>query len=225
MLVGANVKFTVAKNNLLYSQLLFDEFLLDELRADFSQLRNPDDSIRSGWWANKYGVQFGWTSFDLFKIKGLQTRVELNLVRPYTYAHSSVTQAYSHDNISLAHPLGANFYEYLIRINYEIKRWNFALNYHQNSQGRSSFGENYGENLQLSNVSRQREYENELAQGERFDVNYVEATTSYLLNKKMNTTLSASFVARGESYQYQTNNSNFIVVRIHSNLFNKYFDY
>ena len=225
VLVGANVKLTVAKNNLLYSQLLFDEFLLDELRADFSQLRNPNDSIRSGWWANKYGVQFGWTSFDLFKIKGLQARAELNLVRPYTYAHSSVTQAYSHDNISLAHPLGANFYEYLIRINYEIKRWNFALNYHQNSQGRSSFGENYGENLQLSNVSRQREYENELAQGERFDVNYVEATTSYLLSKKMNTTLSASFVARGESSQYQTNNSNFIMVRIHSNLFNKYFDY
>jgi len=225
VLVGANLKLTISKNHVFYGQLLFDEFLLAELRADVNQLRNPDDSIRSGWWANKYGVQLGWTAFDLFKIEGLQTRVEFNLVRPYTYAHSSSTQAYSNDNISLAHPLGANFYEFIVRANYEVKRWNFSLNYHENKQGRSNFGQNFGENLQLSNVSRVLEYENELIQGQQVVVRYLESSVSYLLHQKTNTTLSASYIGREENagtIQYSTN---FFMLRIHSNLFNKYFDF
>ena len=224
-LVGANLKLTIAKNHVLYSQLLFDEFLLAELRADVNQWRNPNDSIRSGWWANKYGIQLGWTSFDLFKIKGLQTRVEFNLIRPFTYAHSNSTQAYSHDNISLAHPLGANFYEFVSRVNYEFERWNFALNYHQNKQGRSNFGQNYGENVQFSNVSRELEYENELVQGQQVVVKYLEGTVSYLLYKKTNTTLSVSHFLRNENDGTEKATTNFFMLRLHSNLFNKYFDF
>lgn len=225
VLVGANLKLTISKNHVFYSQLLFDEFLLAELRADVNQWRNPNDSIRSGWWANKYGVQFGWTAFDLFKIEGLQTRVEFNLVRPYTYAHSNSTQAYSHDNLSLAHPLGANFYEFVSRANYEVNRWNFALNYHQNTQGRSNFGQNFGESLQLSNTSRELEYENTLGQGQQVVVKFLEASVSYLLYKKTNTTLSISHVAREENIESSKSSSNFFMLRLHSNLFNKYFDY
>lgn len=224
-LVGANLKLTIAKNHVFYSQLLFDEFLLAELRADVNQWRNPNDSIRSGWWANKYGIQLGWTSFDLFKIKGLQTRLEFNLVRPFTYAHSNTTQAYSQDNISLAHPLGANFYEFVSRINYEVDRWNFAFNYHQNKQGRSNFGQNYGENIQFSNISRELEYENELAQGQEVVVKYLEGTISYLLHKKTNTTLSVSHVSRKENDGSEKLSTNFFMLRLHSNLFNKYFDF
>ena len=224
-LVGANLKATISKNHVLYSQLLFDEFLLAELRADVNQWRNPNDSIRSGWWANKYGIQIGWTSFDLLKIKGLQTRVEFNLVRPYTYAHSNSTQAYSHDNLSLAHPLGANFYEFVSRANYEVDRWNFAMNYHQNKQGRSNFGQNYGENLQFSNTPRELEYENEIAQGQQVIVKYLEATVSYLIYKKTNTTLSVSHVIREENVEKTKLSTNFFMIRLHSNLFNKYFDF
>lgn len=225
VLVGANLKLTIAKNQVFYSQLLFDEFLLDELRADLTQLRNPNDSIRSGWWANKYGIQFGWTSFDLFKIKGLQTRVEFNLVRPYTYAHSNPTQAYSHNNLSLAHPLGANFYEYLVRLNYEVNRWNFAINYHQNRQGKSTFGTNYGENLQLTNVSRELDYENELTQGQQVNVQYLEGTVGYLLHKRTSTTVSITYINREETGSPQSLASNLFMIRLHSNLFNKYFDF
>ena len=225
VLVGANLKLTIGKNHVLYSQLLFDEFLLAELRADVVQWRNPNDSIRSGWWANKYGIQMGWTSFDLFKIRGLQTRVEFNVVRPFTYAHGNTTQAYSHDNLSLAHPLGANFYEFVSRVNYEVDRWNFALNYHQNKQGQSNFGENFGENLQFSNTSREAEYENEVTQGQQVIVKYLEASVSYLLYKKTNTTLSVSHVSRAENGGAASSSTNFFMLRLHSNLFNKYFDF
>jgi hypothetical protein len=224
-LVGANLKLTLGKTHVLYAQLLFDEFLLSALRADANQWRNPNDSILSGWWGNKYGIQLGWTAYDLFKVKGLQARVEFNMVRPYTYAHSNSTQAYSNDNISLAHPLGANFHEFIIRINYEVKRWNFALNYHQSEQGRSSLGQNFGENVQLSNVTRAMEYENELTQGNKFVIRFSEVSVSYLLSQKLNTTVSASYIARGETNVRNNTNNNLFMLRIHSNLFNKYFDY
>lgn len=224
-LVGANLKLTIGKNHVLYSQLLFDEFLLAELRADVNQFRNPNDSIRSGWWANKYGIQLGWTSFDLFKVNGLQTRVEFNLVRPYTYAHSNSIQAYTHDNLSLAHPLGANFYELVARVNYERDRLNFTVNYHQNKQGRSSFGQNFGEDLQLSNITRVTEYENQLGQGQSVLVKYLETSISYLVYKKTNTTLSISHISRGENDGVSNSTNNFFMLRLHSNLFNKYFDF
>jgi len=226
-LVGANLKLTLGKTHVLYSQLLFDEFLLNKLRADVNQWRNPNDSILSGWWGNKYGIQLGWTAFDLFKVKGLQARVEFNMVRPYTYAHSSPTQAYSNDNISLAHPLGANFYEFLTRINYEVKRWNFSLNFHQSKQGLSSFLNNAGENLQISNekVKVDSEYENQVAQGVQVITRYTEASVSYLLSSKMGTTISASYINRDQVYIRQTSNGSLLMLRIHSNLFSKYFDY
>lgn len=224
-LVGANVKFTLGKNHVLYSQALFDEFLLDELQADITQLRNPNDSIRSGWWANKYGLQIGWTAFDLFKVKGLQTRVEFNAVRPYTYAHSSPTQAYSNDNISLAHPLGANFYEFIAHVNYEVKRWNLGVKYHQSKQGVSSSFDNYGDNLQLSNATRIQEYENRFAQGSEQIVKYAEASASFLLNKNANAIISLSYLQREITYSNSVSSNNLIMLRLHSNLFSKYFDY
>ncbi|MBL4708111.1 MAG: hypothetical protein JKY48_06690, partial [Flavobacteriales bacterium] len=149
-LVGLNVKITPFKNHVFYSQLIFDEFLLEQIKADFNQFRKPDEDIRSGWWANKYGVQLGWTAFDFFKVAGLQVRLEFNLVRPYTYAHSSSTQAYSNYNISLAHPLGANFHELVSRLEYTKDRWRVKLQYNQSRKGFSGFGENLGENIQVS---------------------------------------------------------------------------
>jgi len=46
-LLGGSMKFRIKKNNILYGQLILDEFKLDELQAG------------TGWWANKYGYQFG----------------------------------------------------------------------------------------------------------------------------------------------------------------------
>ena len=48
-------------------------FCYQKLKADFNQFRNPDEEIQSGWWANKYGVQLGWKTFDFLNVHGLQT--------------------------------------------------------------------------------------------------------------------------------------------------------
>ncbi|MDC1451818.1 hypothetical protein N8371_05350, partial [Vicingaceae bacterium] len=89
----------------------------------------------------------------------------------------------------------------------------------------SNFGQNFGESLQLSNTSRELEYENALAQGQKIVVKYLEASVSYLICKKANTTLSLSHIAREENIENSSSSTNFFMLRLHSNLFNKYFDY
>ena len=94
--LGANLKVRIFKKHIFYGQLILDEFLLKELKSG------------DGWWANKYGFQFGYKVFDLFNVQGLGAQIEYNEVRPFTYSHVSSLQNYGHMNQSLAHPLESN---------------------------------------------------------------------------------------------------------------------
>ena len=91
--VGFDFKANIAKRAQVYGQFLLDEFFLKELRA------------RDGWWANKYGIQLGAKYIDLFNVKNLDVQGEVNIVRPFTYAHTDSVSNYSHFNQPLAHPL------------------------------------------------------------------------------------------------------------------------
>jgi hypothetical protein len=111
--IGVQLAYKVNKQVQLYSQVLFDEFLLAELRA------------RNGWWANKFGIQFGIKGNDITGVKGLSYLTEMNLVRPYTYSHGNTGQSSSHQSTMLAHPLGSNFAEWNTRLRYAKDKWDF----------------------------------------------------------------------------------------------------
>jgi hypothetical protein len=91
----------------LYGQLLLDEFILKQITKN------------NGYWANKWGLQLGLKYIDAFTIKNLDVQFESNRVRPYTYAHSDSVANYTHYNLPLAHPLGANFQELIGIIKYQ----------------------------------------------------------------------------------------------------------
>ena len=105
--------FKIRKKNILYTQLILDEFLLSEIKSG------------NGWWANKYGYQFGLKSYDFLWVKNLSLQLEYNAVRPFPYKHSytptsiSTLQNYAHFNAPLAHPLGANFKEFIAIAHYQ----------------------------------------------------------------------------------------------------------
>ncbi len=225
VLVGTNIKFTVLKKQIFYFQALLDEFLLSELQADFNQWRNPNQNIRSGWWANKYALQIGWRSIELFQLKGLDTRIEFNMARPFTYAHSSPTQSYSHYNHSLAHPLGANFEELLFIAQYSKEDWYIRLHLNQTKQGLSAIGENFGENLQASNVSRSKEYENKVLQGTSNIVRFIDIGYSKRVFSRTNTFVQLGYRYRKETLGQNEFEDQFFYVKMTSNLFNRYFDY
>ncbi len=133
----ANLKYRVQ----LYGQLLLDEFLLSEVRAD------------NGWWGNKTALQIGAKAIDLFGVKNLDLQLEVNRVRPFTYSHRDSVGGYSHYNQPLAHPLGANFREVLGILRYQPKpKWMAELKLIRFVQGVDSSSRSFGGNILLPNI-------------------------------------------------------------------------
>ena len=103
--IGIDFKYNFAKRFSLYGQFMLDEFSSKEFFKN------------TGYWAKKFGVQFGGKYIDVFGINNLDYQVEWNYARPYTYSHYDDAN-YAHYNQALAHPLGANFEEWS-----HIVRW------------------------------------------------------------------------------------------------------
>ncbi len=134
-LAGLDFKANIAHRAQLYGQLLLDEFIL-------SEIKNKPTS-----WVNKWGIQLGLKYVDAFGLKNFDVQVETNRVRPFTYSHNDTIANYTHYNQPLAHPLGANFQEFIGIINYQpAPKWyiNLYANYYY--QGLDTANQNFGGN-------------------------------------------------------------------------------
>jgi hypothetical protein len=107
-LLGFDFKWLVGKKASIYSQFVLDEFLT-------KHMFNGDGS-----WTNKYSFQLGGKYVDAFGVPNLDLQLETNIVRPYTYSHKDGGRNYVHYNQALAHPLGANFKEYIGILRYKV---------------------------------------------------------------------------------------------------------
>ena len=56
-------------------------------------------------------------------IDGLWLRIEYNSSKHFTGAHTLPLQGITHNNLPLAHPLGAGYNEYVGQVSYKWKRW------------------------------------------------------------------------------------------------------
>ncbi|WP_025765211.1 capsule assembly Wzi family protein [Dyadobacter tibetensis] len=100
-LLGLDFRWLIGNKMSVYSQFVLDEFLT-------KYMFNGSKS-----WTNKYSFQLGSKYIDAFEIPNLDLQAEYNLARPYTYSHKDGGRNYTHYGQSLAHPLGANFREFL----------------------------------------------------------------------------------------------------------------
>lgn len=167
-LLGLHISYQPWKRLNIYGQLVIDEFRFNELFGE-----------RRGWWGNKYGFQIGLQYPDAFSLPQLDLQAEFNTVRPYTYTHSDSSGSYTHFNQELAHPLGANFREFIGKINYQIgSKWLFELTLMYAVFGEGRLGENYGKNVRLSNLDRIMEFGNETTQGYGATTTYLHFTVS-----------------------------------------------
>ncbi|MEO8110874.1 MAG: hypothetical protein ABI594_12610 [Ginsengibacter sp.] len=130
---GIDFKTNVAHHFQFYGQLLLDEFILKEVTKN------------DGYWANKFAYQLGGKYIDAFNLKNLDLQFETNRARPFTYSHNDIVANYTHYNQPLAHPLGANFQEYIGILKYQpAAKWYFNARGIYYYQGLDSLGENFG---------------------------------------------------------------------------------
>lgn len=101
-LMGFAVNVKVGRRSLAYGQLMFDEFLMSNIRAG------------NGWYGNKQGFQLGYVAHGAFRLPALTLRTEFNYVRPFMYGHYDPRQSYTHGGQPLAHSYGSGFQELLL---------------------------------------------------------------------------------------------------------------
>lgn len=213
-LLGLNTKFKIGHYSVLYGQLMLDEFKFSELKAN------------KGWWANKFAIQAGLRSFDLFHLKNLNGLVEFNMAKPYMYSQRNSLKSYGNYNEPLAHPAGANFWEALAILNYRYKRLDITAKVNYTCFGIDSANNlnNVGQDIFKSYDTRDADYGNKIVQGRKATLLYTDLRLSYRLNPKNNLRIELGIVQRNDSVENTTSNDTVFTFGIRSSFRNFYYD-
>ena len=168
-LLGLNINYQLNQSFSIYSQLMLDN-------------------------SKKKGLQLGLKWFEFAKVKNSWVQLEFNSVEAYSYSSSTelILQSYSHSNQELAHPLGANFNEFIMLAHFEKGRWlttGKILFSSQNSYNNVGLGSNIliAENIPNTNATYSKK------------VSLSGLEISYLFNRKTNMQLFGSYYYRNES--------------------------
>lgn len=222
VLMGANLKCSYRQYN-IYGQLLLDDL-------NISRQKDSDENYSGGFFQNKFAYQIGLKANAPFNLKNLFVLGEYNQVQPYTYAHKSPMQNYTHMNQALAHSLGANFKEMVGIINYSYQKWNLEFKWNCAIYGADSTGTHFGKNIFLSDFEAERDgehisYGNFIGQGVKTTQDYISATLSYQAIKNSNLYLYGKIISRRINSNLEELNHLYYMVGIKTNLHNSYFDF
>jgi hypothetical protein len=212
-LYGINASYKFKNQYVAYGQLMVNEFVLKEM---FN---------RSGYWGNKQGVQLGIKGFDLFKVNNLEGQLEMNTVRPYSYSANDPKKNYGHYGQPLAHPLGANFKEYLGIFNYRYQNFDARLQFIRASYGLDVGTESNGKDIYKSYFQRTGDYGAFIGQGLKTRLRYHQLIVAYILNPKNNLRIEVGYTHRRESNIQYTNTQQIFNIGLRSSFRNIYNDF
>ncbi len=222
-IIGLDAKANLAGKFQVYGQFSLDEFLLSEMKRN------------RGWWANKYGIQIGAKYIDAFGLKNLDLQVEHNRVRPFTYSHRDSVANYTHYNQPLAHPLMANFKEFIGVARYQpAPKWLAIAKLVYYQQGRDSVEpgnpnfRSFGSNIFLPSVPPYRigDYGYTTGDGWKTNVLYASLYVSYELRENLFIELNA--VARrleAKTAPLRSVNASVVTFGIRWNMHRREFDF
>jgi hypothetical protein len=210
--LGLNYKYEISPKTVVYGQFMIDEFTAKEIFSN------------KGYWANKWSAQLGFRGSDLFKVQNLNWLTEFNTARPYTYAHFQRISNYAGMNQSLAHPMGANFREFVGLLNYTYRRFDFQAQAIYARYGLDGDGQNFGKNIFKSYETRSLDYGSHVGQGIKTNFYFGEFKASYLINPKYNLRMELGGVYRRES-SLVSENTQMITIGLRSTFRNLYQDF
>ena len=211
---GFDFKANVAHKLQFYGQFLLDEFIL-------SQVKNNPTS-----WVNKFGIQAGVKYVDAFGIKNLDLQGEMNRARPFTYSHNDTIANYTHYNQPLAHPLGANFQEFIGIAHYQpAPKWTIDARAIYYYQGLDTANQNFGSNIFKNYTTRIKDDGFKVGSGAKATCFNGTVLISYEL--RQNLFLDASFQNRTYNIANQPGQSNTTLVTagIRLNMFKRNYDF
>ena len=212
--IGMNFKANIHKQYQLYGQVIINEFVLGEVLK-----------YKNGFWANKQALQLGAKAIDIFGISNLDVQGEMNLVRPFVYTSKDNYTSYTHYNQELAHPLGANFREFIGIIKYQpIPKLQLQGKLIYYVQGLDSAGVNMGSNVFESYYSRPRDYGWKIGTGLKNTGVLAQASATYELMP--NIFIDADYIIRTtKQNDIATQTANIFNIGFRMNLRKKEYDF
>lgn len=207
---GANIKVTLPKYIVLYGQYMFNKYG-----------KKGTSDRRMGWQA---GIKY----FDVGGVKNLNFQAEYNSVRPYSYQGQDSAIGYYHYNQSLGHPMGANFNEFLVMLNYQYKRVyaSYKMSYIQTAAD-SSIYQNFGNNITDIGSQATTSTNVKIQNGFAYNVMDHDIRVGFILNPKINMVVEGKLQFRkytSKSLGTQGLKSNSFMVSFATNIFNRYYD-
>lgn len=200
-LIGLTGRYQTKFRTEVYGQFILDEFKFDELFT-----------LRRGWWANKWAYQIGLRHVDAFGIDQLDLIAERNVARPYTFTHRGQS-SYTHFAMPLAHPLGANFNENLLGVDYRpLPRLHLRSRLYMMEQGEGSADNVVGENINISHTERGMDFGNEIGQGINYTNTLFTFRASYEL--KPNLWLEGEYLSRSKDSESALRDLNTTVLNL-----------
>ena len=217
-IVGLSSAYRLPYNISLYGQFLLDEMTVKKF---FSE---------KGYWGNKFGYQIGLKYHDAFNIRNLFIRMEYNHVRPYTYAHNTLTN-YAHNYQALAHPWGANFEEFLSEQQFRKKRF-FVHNVTISGKKGFDFPNDstaYGGDVYHYINPGNRNDDKYILQGNLGKIFYDNFEAGYIVNPATNLKFFGGFIYRKTSIEVPTKTIKnetvkYFYIGIRTHLWNDHFD-
>jgi hypothetical protein len=221
-LIGISSKYKFSDRINAYGQLIIDEFSSSDIFGG------------EGSYKNKVGYQIGAKYYDAFGLENLYLQAEYNRIRPYTYSHNTIVLNYGHNNQSMAHTLGANFWEFIGIARYQRGRFFGSAKaivakrgFEFNTPEDSFF---YGGNIYGTEDDRVSDLGNELAQGNTTDFFHFELQAGYLINPATNLKVYASAIFRDFKPELDTvsvfdNQTTWLNFGVRTDLFNWYNDF
>lgn len=219
-LLGFNASIILGKHTTVYGQFMLDEMIF----KDFISFK--------GMLHNKQSYQLGVKSYDCFGVENLFLQLEGNIVRPYMYSHHSGMDNYAHYNQPLAHPWGANFWECVVRAQYNYKRLYFQYKFNGGQWGDDKESGYYGHNIFLDYKNAVViDYENwkeghYLLTGQKNTLIMNDLTVSWLVNPSYNLNIFVEGTQRSRKIQDGGNEDAFIVsFGLRTSLDRHYYDF
>ncbi|WP_162428470.1 hypothetical protein [Pontibacter pudoricolor] len=172
--VGVDFKWNILNRAQLYGQLYLDELRIKEVRSG------------NGWWGNRQAGQIGAKYINAFGLPNMDLQGEVNIIRPYTYQHLDNYRNYQHYNQPLAHPTGANLYEFIGIARYQpIPRLNVTAKAIFTKFGQDEVTAtdtiNWGNNINYPYSKRALGYGNKISQGNTTNQLHLDLTASFQL--------------------------------------------
>lgn len=173
-LLGLDFKYNFRQHFSVYGQFAISEFVMSNVLA------------RKGWFGNKQAMQLGVKYMDVANISNLDLQLEANIARPYMYTSFNPRNAYVNFNQNMAHPLGANFYEYIGIVRYQpTERLNLKATAIVAIYGNDTNDSNWGRDIRLNYYRYEREFGNTIAQGIRTNLYLADVVASYMLKHNL----------------------------------------